>query len=284
MPDRSHSLDLPTDPRWYQIACLAMLLAYGMLALDFDITAPRVALIVATAQITQYGCTRWAGLPRFDPVSAFISSLSMCLLLRTNHAAIAGLATVIAIASKFAVRVNDKHVFNPTNLGIAATILLTDDAWVSPGQWGSRATLAFLFACIGGFVVFRSQRSDITAAFALLWGGLVIGRSWWIGEPMTIPLHRLESGAFLLFAFFMISDPKTTPNARSMRVLYAGIVAFAAWYWQFRLFHTNGLLWALVALSPLVPVLDRLVPAARFAWPAPREAPAGPRVEPATAK
>ena len=40
---------------------------------------------------------------------------------------------------------------------------------------------------------------------------LVFGRSLWLGEPMSIPLHRLQNGALLLFTFFMISDPRTTP-------------------------------------------------------------------------
>jgi len=43
----------------------------------------------------------------------------------------------------------------------------------------------------------------------------VIGRSLYVGEPLTIPFHRLESGALLLFTFFMISDPKTTPDSRA---------------------------------------------------------------------
>src|SRR3954452_21717031 len=85
-----------------------------------------------------------------------------------------------------------------------------------------------------------------------------------------IPLHRLQTGALLLFSFFMISDPKTTPDSRTGRVLFAALVAFAAWYVQFRLFRTNGLLWSLAASSMLVPIIDRLVPGARYAWHTPR--------------
>jgi Na+-translocating ferredoxin:NAD+ oxidoreductase RnfD subunit len=81
-----------------------------------------------------------------------------------------------------------------------------------------------------------------------------------------IPLHRLESGALLLFTFFMISDPKTTPDSRAGRVLFAALVAFGAWYVQFRLFRTNGLLWALAAGSVLVPIIDRVAPGVRYAW------------------
>jgi len=94
-----------------------------------------------------------------------------------------------------------------------------------------------------------------------------LGRSLYLGEPLAIPLHRLESGALVLFTFFMISDPKTTPDSRSGRVLFAALVAFVAWYVQFRLFRTNGLLWALAGCSMLVPLINRLVPGVRYAWP-----------------
>jgi Na+-translocating ferredoxin:NAD+ oxidoreductase RnfD subunit len=121
-------------------------------------------------------------------------------------------------------------------------------------------------ACAGSLVVTRAARSDVTYAFAGFYCALLFGRSLYLGEPLAIPLHRLESGALLLFTFFMISDPKTTPDSRAGRVLFAGLVAFGAWYVQFRLFRTNGLLWSLGACSMLVPIIDRFMPAERYAW------------------
>ena len=125
------------------------------------------------------------------------------------------LAAVITIASKFLLRINGKHLFNPTNFGIVAMMALTGEVWVSPGQWGNVAFFAFLMACLGGLVVNRAARSDVTYAFIAFYMALVFGRSLWLGEPMAIPVHRLESGALLLFTFFMISDPKTTPGSRA---------------------------------------------------------------------
>jgi Na+-translocating ferredoxin:NAD+ oxidoreductase RnfD subunit len=124
--------------------------------------------------------------------------------------------------------------------------------------------------------VTRAARSDVTVAFIACYATLVAGRSMYLGEPLTIPLHRLESGAFLLFSFFMISDPKTTPDSRAGRILFAALVAATAWYVQFRLFRTNGLLWSLAAWSMAVPILDRVFPAVRYDWsrPRPRQTPA----------
>lgn len=257
------------DPRLYQIATLGGLLVYGWIWLEFDITAGRAALLLATVLSTQWACSRAWGLPRFDARSALISGLSLCLLFRTNEPALAVAAAGVAVASKFLIRIGHKHVFNPTNVAVVTLLLLSDRVWVSPGQWGSAAWFAFLMASAGSLVVTRAARADVTLAFLASWIVLVAGRSWWLGEPLAIPLHRFQSGALLLFAFFMISDPKTTPDSRVGRLIFAALVAFGAWYWQFRLFRTNGLLWSLAACSCLVPLIDRWLPGVAYAWPGP---------------
>ena len=79
-------------------------------------------------------------------------------------------------------------------------------------------------------------------------------------------MHRLENGALVLFSFFMISDPKTTPDSRLGRVLFAALVALGAYTVQFWLFRTNGLLWSLAVCSLAVPLIDRLLPGPRYQW------------------
>jgi enediyne biosynthesis protein E5 len=175
-------------------------------------------------------------------------------------------AAIITIGSKFVLRVRNKHIFNPTDFGIVCLLLLTNAVWVSPGQWGNVAFFGFLMACLGGLVVHRALRSDVTITFAIAYASLLIGRSLWLGEPMTIPLHRLQSGALLLFTFFMISDPRTTPNSRAGRLLFASMVAVGAWYVQFRLFRTNGMLWSLAVCAMFTPLIDWLLPGRRYEW------------------
>jgi Na+-transporting NADH:ubiquinone oxidoreductase subunit NqrB len=273
------------DPRLYQIGTLASLLVYGMGWLDFGITPARVCLILCTVLATQVVCERLIAGPAkarrqvavpfaISARSALISGLSLCLLLRTNRADLAVLAAVLTIAGKFLIRYRGKHIFNPTNGGLVAMMLLTTQVWVSPGQWGAAAFFAFLMACAGSLVVNRAARADVTYAFIAFYCALLFGRSLYLGEPMTIPFHRLESGALLLFTFFMISDPKTTPDSRAGRVLFAALVAFGAWYVQFRLFRTNGLLWSLAACSMAVPLIDWLLPGSRYSWSSPKSLPA----------
>ncbi len=254
------------DPRLYQILVLASLLVYGVTRLDLEIPAGRALLLLGVAQLTQYACTRLWRLPAFDPRSALISGLSLCLLLRTSSWVLAALAAAVTIAGKFVLRVRGKHVFNPTNFGIVAVMLATGGVWVSPGQWGSAAFFAFLLACLGGLVVNRAARSDVTYAFLVFYLAVLFGRALWLGQPMAIPLHQVESGAFLIFTFFMISDPRTTPDSRAGRILFALLVALGAGYVHFVLYRPNGLLLSLFFLAPAVPLIDRLLPGSRYLW------------------
>lgn len=254
------------DPRHYQILLLSALLVYGVVRLDLEIRPGRAILLLAASLLTQYACTRLWRLPAFDPRSALISGLSLCLLLRTNSAALAALAAVVTIASKFAIRFRGKHLFNPTNFGIVAMILATGQVWVSPGQWGSAAFFAFLIACLGGLVVNRAARGDVTYAFLAFYLAVLFGRALWLGQPAAIPLHQLGSGAFLIFTFFMISDPKTTPDSRAGRILFALLVALGAGFVHFVLFRPNGLLLSLAFCSPVVPLIDLLLPGPRYLW------------------
>jgi hypothetical protein len=285
-PPRQRLRALLKDPRHYQISVLSSLLLWGVVGLDLEV-APAVAVVaLAVALGTQWLGGRLAGL-LFDPRSALISGLSLTLLLRTTSLAVAALAALLAIGSKFVIRVpsanggpGSKHVFNPTNVGIALVLLLSDRAWVSPGQWGSAALAGFAVACLGFLVVRRAERSDVTWAFLGFYSGLVLGRALWLGDPLEIPLHHLSSGAFLVFAFFMISDPKTTPDSRAGRVLFALLVALGAGFVHFVLFRPNGLIWSLVALAPLVPLIDRLLPGRRYHWPGAPERRKEPAMQP----
>jgi Na+-translocating ferredoxin:NAD+ oxidoreductase RnfD subunit len=79
-------------------------------------------------------------------------------------------------------------------------------------------------------------------------------------------MNQLQSGALLLFTFFMITDPRSTPDRRLGRIVFAAAVALLAYWLQFRWQLRPALFYALAALSPLTPLIDRVLPAARFAW------------------
>lgn len=258
---------VPRDPRWLQLIILGGLLAWATLALSLPVSATQIAATAGGALVAQWVGSRAVGLPRVDPKSALITALGLSLLLRTVDPALGAIAGFVAIAAKFCFRVNGKHLFNPAMFGLVIIVGFAGDAWISPGQWGSKTIFAFALACAGFVVTLRSARSDVTVAFLLSWCAVLFGRAWVLGDPWAIPVHQLQNGAILLFAFFMISDPKTTPDARWARILYAVLVAAVAGFIQFGLWKESGPVWALFLLSPLVPVLDLIIRAPRFEWP-----------------
>jgi Na+-transporting NADH:ubiquinone oxidoreductase subunit NqrB len=254
------------DPRHYQIAVLAALLLFGMCRLEFDIPWAHICATLAAALIAQRACTWLSRQPRFDPRSALISGLSLCLLLRTDSYRVLIAAAMIAITSKFVLRYHGKHVFNPSNLAVTLCVAL-DGAWLSPAQWGSATWIAFALACLGGLVVSRAERADITVSFLVCYVGLLFARAFWLGDPSAIPFRQMQSGTLLLFAFFMISDPRTTPADSRARVLLAALLAVTAFVLRFQFYSPNALIYALALLSPLTIVLDRVFPGSTYRWP-----------------
>jgi len=254
------------DPRWYQVFVLSLLLGVGVFVLDFGIRWQNAIAIFTSAQIAQFVCARYVARISYEPLSALITSFSLTLLLRTDMIALAILAAFIAIGSKFLVRVRGKHIFNPANVALVSLMLLSDSAWVSSGQWGSATIGALALACLGMLVLTKARRAETTIAFLSAYGLLLIGRAVWLGDPLSIPLHQLQNGALLIFAFFMISDPKTTPDSSLGRVLFGVLVASIAYAIQFVAYEPNGPILALIISAPLVPLIDSVSRGRAYRW------------------
>ncbi len=255
------------DARHFQIAALASLLTFNIAFLDFGARPLNSALALLTSLATQALCSRLRRLPAIDLRSPLITGLSLSLLLRADEAWVHALAAAVAIASKFALRIEGKHIWNPAGFAIVALLLVAPGhVWISPGQWGSSAWFAALVSFLAILVLNAARRGDIALFFLAAHGALLLARALWLGDPPAIPLHQLQSGALLIFAFFMISDPRTSPDSRLGRLLFAVAVALVAhrlaFFWQMR----PALYVALIALSPLTPLIDRLLPAERFRW------------------
>jgi Na+-transporting NADH:ubiquinone oxidoreductase subunit NqrB len=254
------------DPRWYQVFVLSLLLGFGILVLDFGIHWQNAVAIFAMAQVTQFLASHLIARIPYDPLSALITSYSLTLLLRTDVTAVAMLAASIAIGSKFLVRVRGKHIFNPANVALVSLLLLSDRAWVSTGQWGSATIGALALACLGMLVLTRARRAETTLAFLSAWALLLFGRALWLGDPLAIPLHQVQNGALLIFAFFMISDPKTSPDAPLGRIVYGSLVAVVAYAIQFVFYEPNGPILALIICAPVVPLIDVLLGGRSYRW------------------
>ena len=255
------------DARHFQIVFLGSFLAYGIFQLQWDAELSRYAVLIASCLSTQALFVHWKGLPWHSLKSASITALGLCLLFHAGHASTLVLGAVVAIAGKFLVRVRGKHVFNPANLGIVAAILLTGDAWVSPGQWGSGPALVFLVGAAGLMVVLRVGRIDTSVAFLLTFALLDLLRTVaYLGWGLDVWAHRLMNGSLLLFAFFMITDPMTTPNAPRARIAWSMLIAAITFGMSTFAFVHTAPIWALCLLCAITPLLDSLFKGERFSW------------------
>ena len=287
------------DARDYQILFLGLFLTLGLTTRDWTLDPAVVAIAIGAALATQVLCTAIGALRSPQPViaadelhlpatltpiapwqrltaaftqqpfnwrSPLISALGLSLLLRVEQGWVMALAAFVAIASKFIFRINGKHFFNPANLGIIAAISLTPSAWVSPGQWGEELWYALIFIGAGGMVLKRVGRWDTTAAFLGSYALLEALRNLYLGWTWDVWAHRLMSGSLLLFALFMVTDPRSIPNARPARLIWALAIAGLTFLLRNYFYVSTAVFWALFLLSPLTLLLDYLWTAQPFNW------------------
>ena len=253
------------DARYFQIGALSSLLLINFWRIDFGANPLASAVAIGSTLITQLICARLFGAP-VDLRSPLITGLSLSLLLRADALWLYGVAGAIAISSKFVLRLNGKHVFNPAGLAIVILLSTARGVWISPGQWGADVWFAALVACFAILVLSAARRADIAIFFLGSHAALLLARAIWLGDPLAIPLHQLESGSLLIFAFFMISDPRTSPDSALGRFLFAFAVACLAHYMAFFMQMRPALYFALILLSPATFLIDRLIPAQPFTW------------------
>lgn len=253
------------DPRHYQIATLSTLLVFGIYAGAFEITGAQIIAIAAAACATQALCAFLiATQPDFR--SALITALSLSLLLRADAIWPLALAGALAVGSKFTLRLGGKHIFNPANFAIVAMLLFSGAVWTTPGQWGTAIWFAALLAAVGMFVTYRAARFDVPLIFMATFAALLLFRTLYLGDPLAIPLLRLQNGALILFAFFMISDPKTTPDGSIARAAFAIATAMIAYVMTYHFFIVDGLFYALALMCLVRPVMEWADPAPRYRW------------------
>ncbi len=257
---------LTKDPRDFQLMVLANMLIYGLVWLKFDLNIIWIAAILGVALVTQYAATRFCGLPHFQWKSALISGLSLSILMRCPSLTLSlGLAAA-AILSKFIFRWNGKHIFNPTNFALVLGILGTSQVSINPGQWENGAILAFFIACMGTFVTNKACRTDVSMAFFGTYALSLFAYTFWHGDDWSSPFKRLQMGSLLIFTFFMISDPKSTPNSQIGRIIFGVMIGLVGIYLQLARDIQPGLIISLVFLSLSTPVLDYFFPAKKFEW------------------
>ncbi|MBL0356603.1 MAG: RnfABCDGE type electron transport complex subunit D [Chitinophagaceae bacterium] len=262
------------DARYFQMAFQLAFLCYGVFFLHWRAEWWNYSLFVGSGLLFQFiADSVVAKKITLSPLtgsgwkSVLVSCFSLCLLLKTNQWEVCVVASAITIFSKYIFRFNGKHIFNPSALGIALAVYFSGYAWISPGQWSSNIVLFFAIICLGCIVVTRVQKLDVTLAFVGTYAGLLFVRQTiYLGWPTDFFIQSVTTGSLLLFSFFMITDPKTTPNHPVARIGWAVAVAAISFYLSTFKFINGAPIWVLVCTQPLVPLLDHLFKANRFEW------------------
>ena len=279
------------DARDYQILFLSLFLFIGISTRDWTLKADLMLVVMFSCLLTQwllYTLVTYLKKENkhnkppnqvydqfYHPLSlmaisslrsAGITALALCLLLRGNDYTTMAIAGCLAIASKFIFRFRGKHFFNPANFGIIAALIITNDAWVSPGQWGTDWWYLLFFAGAGGIILKRVGRWDTSAAFLLVYIGLEAIRNIWLGWSFDVFQHQLMSGSLLLFALFMLTDPRSIPNATISRLIWSITIAVLTFILQHQFYLSTAIFWSLFALAPLTTLLDLIWSAPRFSW------------------
>jgi len=265
------------DPRYFQIIFQLIFLFYGIYYLQWYADWLHYTISIGGCLLFNYcfesiqqrkllsfsGRQGW----RLWGFSILISAASLCLLLKTSDWWVSLLAAFLTVVSKYVFKFRRKHIFNPSAFGIVATLLITNSAWLSPGQWGSNAVIFFFVITLGTIVVTRVQKLDVSLAFLLTFIGLLYWRQVYVlGWPLDHFIHSVSTGSLLLFSFFMISDPKTSPDHPIARIIWAVVIAAVSFYLTAFKWKYNTAIWVLVAAAPMVPLLNHIFKAEHFQW------------------
>ena len=157
--------------------------------------------------------------------SVYISALILALVLSPAQSLsdlpLLFWAAVLAMASKYVLAINKKHVFNPVAIAVALTALGFDGVaswWV-----GTQAMLPF--SLLGLLIVIKVRKDDLVFYFfvaslmTMLVFSVVQG-----GDLLTAAQQNITSSPLLFFAFVMLTEPLTTPPTQALQALYGVLV------------------------------------------------------------
>jgi len=205
------------------ITCILLVghFAYGILE-----SWERTALAIVAALVTELVLGRiflgkWLNLS-----SAYISGISVGILLRSPAFWPFALCSIVSVMSKYVLRVKDRHLWNPSNFGICALLLLAPDTVaVLSIQWGNFVWPMVVIWILGSVIIWRAKRFHISFTYVLSFFFFAFVRSWMTGHPWRAEVAPITGPMYHLFVFFMITDPKTTVRSKLWQCVVVFFVA-----------------------------------------------------------
>jgi len=215
------------DPRCTLMVALTLWTVLGQTAYYFNRNVSQLALAVVTACLLDFIITALGRRELSVPLSAYITALSVGLLLESYDWRVYLVVPAWSILSKYLIRDKTRHFFNPSNFGIVTILLFGRGiASVAPGsQWGADYRVAFAILALGLMMMTRLKRLDL----ALAWmGGFVLMSllRMALGQGgLVFALGPMTGAEFALFTFSMLPDPKTSPPTRAGRITWGFSIA-----------------------------------------------------------
>ena len=164
---------------------------------------------------------RWPNL-----ASAYITGISVGILLRAPGYWPFVVCALLSITSKYVLRVNGRHIFNPSNFGICAMLFLASDAVATLSiQWVNNLAAMAVIWVLGSLIIWRARRFHICVTYVATFLLLSAVRAWITGDPWLSEVSPITGPEYQLFIFFMITDPKTTVKSRLGQCVVAFSVA-----------------------------------------------------------
>ena len=228
LPVTERKRGIALDPRYVAPIFITCILLVGHLAYGILESYPQTALAILSAIITEMVLGRiffgkWPHL-----ASAYITGISVGILLRSPALWPFWLSSVISIASKYVLRVKGRHLWNPSNFGICVVLFLAPETVSSLSvQWGNFIWPMLVIWILGSIIIWRAHRFHICATYVISFFAFAFLRTWITGDPWQAEIAPITGPMYQLFVFFMITDPRTTVRSKTGQCVVAFIVAFA---------------------------------------------------------
>lgn len=217
---------LSLENRYVPPAFITLILLGGQLSYGILESYERTLLAIATAIAVELILGRiflgkWLNL-----ASAYITGISVGILVRTPAFWPYAVGAALAIMSKYVLRFRGRHFFNPSNFGISVMLfLLPASVAMLSIQWGNNVWSMAVIWVLGSAIIWRLRRFHICATYAISFLVLAILRAHMIHEPWLAEVSPITGPEYQLFIFFMITDPKTTVKSKWGQCVVAFLVA-----------------------------------------------------------
>ena len=219
------------DNRYIAPLFITCILLAGHLSFGILESYKKTLLAIAAALLTEMILGRIFFGKWLNLASAYITGISVGILVRSPAYWPYALCSVISIMSKYVLRVKGRHIWNPSNFGIAVLLFLAPETMaVLSIQWGNNYASLLVIWILGSVIIWRARRFHICATYVVSFFLFAFLRSWITGDPWQAEVAPITGPMYQLFVFFMITDPKTTVKSRLGQCVVACCVALAEFF------------------------------------------------------